>query len=439
MLFAQAASGRTTHLDGLEMPIARDAAADVEDQLAQGHAHRHLDEAGVVQLAGQGEDLGARAVLGPHRPVPLGPVDDDQRDVGPGLDVVDVGRFAPQAGDRRVGRPRARHAPAALDRGDQRRLLAADERAGAFFHLEVEAEPAAEDVVAQQPPLLGLVQSDAEILDGAGVLRAAVDVPLVGAHCVGADQHALDHGVSVALQEPAVHERPGVAFVGVADHVLLIAVLCGRGGGGVPAGREWGLAAAQDGDKKYVICNADEGDPGAFMDRGLLEGDTHAVVEGMLIGAYAMGADEGYVYCRAEYPGAIKNLGIALNQAEERGLLGDDILGSGFSFHLQVKEGAGAFVCGEETALIASIEGRRGMPRARPPYPAVAGLWGKPTNINNVETWANVPLIIVNGADWYRTIGTENSPGTKVFSLAGKLNNTGLVEVPMGMTLRELI
>jgi len=215
--------------------------------------------------------------------------------------------------------------------------------------------------------------------------------------------------------------------------------LRGRGGGGFPTGRKWELAAAQDGDKKYVICNADEGDPGAFMDRGLLEGDTHAVIEGMLIGAYAMGADDGYVYCRAEYPGAIKHLGIALNQAEERGLLGDDILGSGFSFHLQVKEGAGAFVCGEETALIASIEGRRGMPRARPPYPAVAGLWGKPTNINNVETWANVPLIIVNGAEWYRTMGTENSPGTKVFSLAGKLNNTGLVEVPMGVTLRELI
>jgi len=215
--------------------------------------------------------------------------------------------------------------------------------------------------------------------------------------------------------------------------------LRGRGGGGFPAGRKWELAAAQESDKKYVLCNADEGDPGAFMDRGLLEGDTHAVIEGMLIGAYAMGADEGYVYCRAEYPGAIRHLRIALAQAEERGLLGECILGSDFSFRLHIKEGAGAFVCGEETALIASIEGRRGMPRARPPYPAVAGLWGKPTNINNVETWANVPLIIVNGADWYRTIGTETSPGTKIFSLAGKLNNTGLVEVPMGVTLRELI
>ena len=215
--------------------------------------------------------------------------------------------------------------------------------------------------------------------------------------------------------------------------------LRGRGGGGFPTGRKWELAAAQPGAKKYVVCNADEGDPGAFMDRGLLEGDTHAVVEGMLIGAYAIGADEGYVYCRAEYPGAIEHLHVAIAQAEERGLLGEDILGSGFSFTLRVKQGAGAFVCGEETALIASIEGRRGMPRTRPPYPAVSGLWGKPTNINNVETWANVPPIIVNGADWYRSLGTAESPGTKVFSLAGKLKNTGLVEVPMGVTLRELV
>ena len=215
--------------------------------------------------------------------------------------------------------------------------------------------------------------------------------------------------------------------------------LRGRGGGGFPTGVKWELAAAQQSDKKYVVCNADEGDPGAFMDRGLLEGDTHAVIEGMLIGAYAMGAGEGYVYCRAEYPGAIKHLRIALAQGEERGLLGERILGSDFSFHLHVKEGAGAFVCGEETALIASIEGRRGMPRTRPPYPAVSGLWGKPTNINNVETWANVAPIVDKGADWYRSSGTTDSPGTKVFSLAGKLNNTGLVEVPMGVTLRQLI
>ena len=215
--------------------------------------------------------------------------------------------------------------------------------------------------------------------------------------------------------------------------------LRGRGGGGFPTGVKWGLAAAQESAAKYVICNADEGDPGAFMDRGVLEGDPHAVIEGMVIGAYAIGASQGFVYCRAEYPIAIRHLGIALVQAEALGLLGDDILGSGFDFHLKVKEGAGAFVCGEETALIASIEGRRGMPRRRPPFPAVSGLWGKPTNINNVETWANVAPIIDRGVEWYRSMGTENSPGTKVFSLAGKLNNTGLVEVPMGITLRELI
>ena len=215
--------------------------------------------------------------------------------------------------------------------------------------------------------------------------------------------------------------------------------LRGRGGGGFPTGIKWGLTAKQPGDTKYVICNADEGDPGAFMDRGVLEGDTHAVLEGMIIGAFAMGAHEGYVYCRAEYPVAIEHLRIAIGQAEELGLLGDDILGMGFDFHIKVKEGAGAFVCGEETALIASIEGRRGMPRTRPPYPAVAGLFGKPTNINNVETWANVAPIILNGAEWFSAMGTEGSKGTKVFSLAGTVANTGLVEVPMGITLRELV
>ena len=215
--------------------------------------------------------------------------------------------------------------------------------------------------------------------------------------------------------------------------------LRGRGGGGFPTGVKWELTAAQPGDAKYVICNADEGDPGAFMDRGVLEGDPHAVVEGMLIGAYAIGAHQGYVYCRAEYPIAIRHLTIAIRAAQDAGLLGDDIMGTGFSFHLHIKEGAGAFVCGEETALIASIEGRRGMPRTRPPFPSVAGLWGKPTNINNVETWANIAPIVLNGAEWYADMGTENSKGTKVFSLAGKLKNTGLVEVPMGVTLRELV
>jgi len=215
--------------------------------------------------------------------------------------------------------------------------------------------------------------------------------------------------------------------------------LRGRGGGGFPTGLKWSFCAKSKGDKKYIICNADEGDPGAFMDRSILEGDPHAVVEGMMIGAYAMGADEGYIYCRAEYPLAIKRLHTAISQAEEYGLLGDNILGSDFSFRLHIKEGAGAFVCGEETALMGSIEGRRGMPRPRPPFPAVSGLWGKPTNINNVETWANVPPIMRNNGKWYASMGTEKSKGTKVFALTGKVKHTGLVEVPMGITIREIV
>lgn len=215
--------------------------------------------------------------------------------------------------------------------------------------------------------------------------------------------------------------------------------LRGRGGGGFPTGMKWQFAKASVNDKKYVICNADEGDPGAFMDRSVLEGDPHKILEGMAICGYAIGADEGYIYVRAEYPLAIKRLRIAIEQAEAMGLLGDNIFGSGFSFKLHIKEGAGAFVCGEETALMASIEGKRGMPRPRPPFPAVAGLWGKPTNINNVETFANIASIITNGADWYAGFGTEKSKGTKVFALTGKINNTGLAEVPMGITMREII
>lgn len=215
--------------------------------------------------------------------------------------------------------------------------------------------------------------------------------------------------------------------------------LRGRGGGGFPTGMKWQFAKASVSDKKYVICNADEGDPGAFMDRSVLEGDPHKILEGMAICGYAIGADEGYIYVRAEYPLAIKRLSIAIEQAEAMGLLGDNIFGSGFSFKLHIKEGAGAFVCGEETALMASIEGKRGMPRPRPPFPAVAGLWGKPTNINNVETFGNVTSIITNGADWYAGFGTEKSKGTKVFALTGKINNTGLAEVPMGITMREII
>jgi len=215
--------------------------------------------------------------------------------------------------------------------------------------------------------------------------------------------------------------------------------LRGRGGGGFPTGLKWSFCAASPGTKKYVICNADEGDPGAFMDRSILEGDPHAVIEGMMIGAFAMGADEGYIYCRAEYPLAIKRLQTAIKQATEYGLLGANVLGTDFSFDLHIKEGAGAFVCGEETALMASIEGQRGMPRPRPPFPAVKGLWGKPTNINNVETWANVPRIILQGAECFAAMGTEKSKGTKVFALTGKVKNTGLVEVPMGITIREIV
>ncbi|GAB1398877.1 NADH-quinone oxidoreductase subunit NuoF [Aminivibrio sp.] len=221
--------------------------------------------------------------------------------------------------------------------------------------------------------------------------------------------------------------------------VLKASGLRGRGGGGFPTGLKWSFCAAAKGDKKYVICNADEGDPGAFMDRSLLEGDPHAILEGMLLGAYAMGADEGYIYCRAEYPLAIQRLKNAIEQAENYGLLGENIMDTPFSFSVHVKEGAGAFVCGEETALMASIEGRRGMPRPRPPFPANSGLWGKPTNINNVETWANVPQIIAHGGEWYAAMGTEKSKGTKVFALTGKVKHTGLVEVPMGTTLREII
>jgi NADH-quinone oxidoreductase subunit F len=215
--------------------------------------------------------------------------------------------------------------------------------------------------------------------------------------------------------------------------------LRGRGGAGFPTGLKWSFCQQTPSDKKYIICNADEGDPGAFMDRSVLEGDPHSVIEGMLIGAYAMGVDEGYVYCRAEYPLAIKHLEIAIKQAEAAGFLGNNIFNSGFNFHLKVFAGAGAFVCGEETALMASIEGKRGMPRVRPPFPAVSGLWGKPTNINNVETWSNIPHILRHGAEWYAQFGTEKSKGTKIFALTGKVNNTGLVEVPMGTTLREII
>ena len=215
--------------------------------------------------------------------------------------------------------------------------------------------------------------------------------------------------------------------------------LRGRGGGGFPTGRKWRFTAANRGGKSYVVCNGDEGDPGAFMDRSIMEGDPHKLLEGMAIAAFAIGADEGYIYVRAEYPLAIKRLRKAIADAEERHFLGENIMGSNFSFTLHIKEGAGAFVCGEETALIASIEGERGMPRPKPPFPANKGLFGRPTLINNVETLANVPVIILKGADWFAQMGTETSKGTKTFALTGEVNNTGLIEVPMGTTLREIV
>jgi NADH:ubiquinone oxidoreductase subunit F (NADH-binding)/(2Fe-2S) ferredoxin len=224
----------------------------------------------------------------------------------------------------------------------------------------------------------------------------------------------------------------------VIDEVLRSG-LRGRGGAGFPTGKKWQFARASKDTPKYVICNADEGDPGAFMNRRVLEGDPHSVIEGMIIAAYAIGSNQGYIYCRAEYPIAVKTLRIAIEQAKSLGLLGNNILGTDFSFDLEVRMGAGAFVCGEETALMASIEGQRGEPRPRPPFPAVKGLFGKPSNINNVETYANIPQIIFRGADWYAGMGTEKSKGTKTFALAGDVKHTGLIEIPFGLTLREIV
>ncbi len=224
----------------------------------------------------------------------------------------------------------------------------------------------------------------------------------------------------------------------VIDEVLASG-LRGRGGAGFPAGKKWSFVAARKEPIKYLICNADEGDPGAFMNRRVLEGDPHSVVEGMIIAGYASGCTQGYIYCRAEYPIAVKTLNIAIQQARQMGFLGKNIMGTDFCFDLEVRMGAGAFVCGEETALMASIEGKRGEPRPRPPFPAERGLWGKPSNVNNVESYANVPQIILNGAAWYASMGTEKSKGTKTFAIAGDVKNTGLIEVPLGITLREVV
>ncbi|NHM28502.1 NADH-quinone oxidoreductase subunit NuoF [Desulfofundulus sp. TPOSR] len=244
----------------------------------------------------------------------------------------------------------------------------------------------------------------------------------------------LAHGGYQALEKALFEMTPEDVIKEVMDSGLR-----GRGGAGFPTGRKWAFARSAAGDKKYVICNGDEGDPGAFMDRSVMEGAPHRVLEGMMIAGYAIGADEGYIYVRAEYPLAVKRLKKAVADAEALGFLGDNILGSGFAFRIHIKEGAGAFVCGEETALIASIEGQRGMPRPRPPFPAQSGLWGCPTIINNVETLANVAPIISRGAGWFKQYGTPKSPGTKTFALAGQVAHTGLVEVPMGITLREVV
>jgi len=257
-------------------------------------------------------------------------------------------------------------------------------------------------------------------------------------NCGMIDPEKIDEYVARGGYEGLSHALFDMTREEVIEEVKLSG-LRGRGGAGFSTGMKWEFTSKAPGDMKYVVCNADEGDPGAFMDRSILEGDPHSLIEGMTICGYAVGAKEGYIYCRAEYPLAIKRLQSAIAQAEDYGLLGDNILGTEVNFHLHIKEGAGAFVCGEETALLASIEGRRGEPRPRPPFPAIAGLWGKPTNLNNVKSYANIPQIMVNGAKWFNNIGTKRSPGTAIFALTGKVNNTGLVEVPMGITLGEII
>ena len=272
---------------------------------------------------------------------------------------------------------------------------------------------------------------------GAGVYKGQMRIAL--RNCGYINPESLDEALARGVYDAARATITGGTTPEQVIDGMIASGLRGRGGAGFPTGMKWKFARAAKGDPKYLICNADEGDPGAFMDRSVLEGDPHSVIEGMIIGAFAIGSTEGYVYARAEYPLAIRNLKKAIADAEARGFLGNNIFGSTISFHLHVKEGAGAFVCGEETALIASIEGKRGMPRLRPPYPANSGLFGKPTNINNVETFANVPWILKNGAPAYAAIGTEKSKGTKVFALAGKIKYGGLVEVPMGVTLADVI
>jgi len=293
-----------------------------------------------------------------------------------------------------------------------------------------------EHVVGGKPVDEWLVRADGRELPDEAYYDQQVRLVLRNAGII--DPESIDEYIEVGGYEALTKVVTSMTPDEVIDE-LKASGLRGRGGAGFPTGIKWDLARKAPGEQKYVIVNADEGDPGAFMDRSILEGDPHAVLEGLAIAAFTVGAQEGYFYVRAEYPLAIKRLRIAIENATERGFVGDNILGTDFSFKVHIKEGAGAFVCGEETALIASIEGQRGMPRLRPPYPAVKGLWGKPTNNNNVETYANVPWIISHGAAAYAADGTETSKGTKVFALAGKIQRGGLVEVPMGLTIREVI
>jgi len=293
-----------------------------------------------------------------------------------------------------------------------------------------------EHVAGGTPVAEWLVWSDGQIgSEGAYLARQN---RIVLRNCGRIDPEVLDEYIAVggyeALQKVLAEKNPEGLI-----NLMVESGLRGRGGAGFLTGLKWRFTRLAAGDHKYIICNADEGDPGAFMDRSVLESDPHSVLEGMAIAGFAIGADHGYIYARAEYPKAIERLNIAIAQAEERGFLGDRILGSDHSFHIRLKEGAGAFVCGEETALIGSIEGKRGMPRVRPPFPAVKGLWGCPTSINNVETLANVPWIVAHGPQAFNSLGTANSKGTKVFAMAGKVKRGGLVEVPMGISIREIV
>jgi NADH:ubiquinone oxidoreductase subunit F (NADH-binding)/(2Fe-2S) ferredoxin/Pyruvate/2-oxoacid:ferredoxin oxidoreductase delta subunit len=312
-----------------------------------------------------------------------------------------------------------------------------------LFYQGVTPEDAAE--IVEETVLGGRAVDRLCYKDGDETIPLQKDIPfykhqtrLVLRNCGAVDPRSLEDSLAHGAYSSAARALCDMSPQDIIDEVLR-AGLRGRGGAGFPTGRKWQFARDVPAQPKYVICNADEGDPGAFMDRALLEGDPHLVIEGMIVGAYAIGATKGFIYVRAEYPIAIEHTQLALEQAREIGLLGENILGSDFGFDIEVMQGAGAFVCGEETALIASIEGRRGMPRPRPPFPAESGLHDCPTNINNVETWANVPRVVERGGESYAEIGTEGSKGTKIFALAGRVQNTGLVEVPMGATLRQII